>query len=123
MLKKIEIAAHEDYIPVIKAAADVIVQVMDAGARQRESANRDVNEWLGRPSEERLHRAFMHLVSCKTHEGVNGYPWSLTSDTMLEDYKHALTGLAMCAAKEGCYLDSEIVGLVVDSTEEQVKGE
>jgi len=88
----------EAYKPIIEAATRVIIEVMDAGAHQRRDGN--PNEWMTENPAKRLHHAFMHLVACKTHEESTGEPWSLTSNTHLEDFKHALTGLAIVAAHQ-----------------------
>jgi len=110
-----------EWEPIYKAARDVITEVMTAGHKQRLDAGRPTNEWMNMPPADRLQHAFMHLVSCKTNEVVAGTPWSLTANTHLEDYKHALTGLAIvCAVAEG-YLEESF--LEVDTTEDEIKAE
>lgn len=110
-----------DYAPILKAAEQVILQVMKAGAHQRIKNGKDEHAWKTCNPTERLHHAFMHLVACKTHESNNGHPYSLTSDTALEDWKHALCGLAIVAAHELGYMSD--ASQTIDTTEDELKGE
>lgn len=107
------------YQVIIEAATRVITEVMDAGAHQRREGNPD--EWMNEDPVKRLHHAFMHLVACKTHQEQTGEPWSLTDNTHLEDYKHALTGLAIVAVHQLGLLHGEPP--TVDTTQAEVAGE
>lgn len=103
------------------AASDVIKEVMRAGHAQRIKSGKPVDEWKTEPVPERIHHIFMHMVKTQTNMQTHGNPFSLTENTALEDWKHALAGCAIVAAHELGYLDFR--GVVVDSTEEEVKGE
>lgn len=94
-----------EYQPILDAACMVIKQVMDAGAHQRTKEGKSTDEWKTAPVPERIDHAFMHLVATQTSVQTNGHPFSLTSNTCLEDWKHALCGLAIVAAHEMGYMD------------------
>jgi len=79
---------------LLKSIASTIIDgVLEAGAKQRKDG--DENEWLNRPAEYHIHRAHMHLIRCKTHEGQNDDVWSIAEDTYLYDAEHALLRLVM----------------------------
>lgn len=99
---------REEWLPIYNAAIEVITQVLLAGEEQRILTGKPTNQWHTYPSEKRIHHAFMHMVACMTHQGTNGNPWSLTDNTSMEDYKHALTGLAIVAAREGGFMDAQV---------------
>lgn len=84
-----------EYECIVAAAAKAIVRTMRAGAHQR--ALGDPNEWKTRAPEQRMHNAHMHLVRTETHMGTDGHPWSVTDNTGLYDWEHALTGLGIVA--------------------------
>jgi len=113
---------NSDWKPILDAACMVITQVMEAGAHQRTAQGKSTDEWKTAPVPERIHHAFMHLVATETSMGNNGHPFSLTNNTCLEDWKHALCGLAIVAAHELGYMDFQ-PPVVVDSTEEELSGE
>lgn len=110
-----------EYQPIINAAVDVIKQVMQAGYHQRTKEGKSTDEWKTADVTDRIHHAFMHLVACKTSESQHGHPFSLTDNTALEDWKHALCGLAIVAAHELGYMD--FAPIVVDTTEDETKAE
>jgi len=112
---------NQDYKLIIDAATKAIIETLEAGERQRIDAGKPIDQWKTYPPERRLHHAFMHLVACKTHEGSAGNPWVLAKDTGLEQWKHALCGLAIVACHELGYLESD--ASVLDTTEDEVKGE
>lgn len=121
---KIEIELKSDWDKdgmraVIKAAANTIQEVMMAGHAQRLSAGKPTDSWKGIPSVNRFNHAFVHLCNAKTHPDPCA---ALTKDTALTEASHALCGLAMVACIEGGYLETG-EGLVIDATEDQVKGE
>lgn len=110
-----------EYQPIINAATDIIKQVMEAGAHQRTAQGKSTDEWKTAPVIERMHHAFMHLVATETSMETNGHPFSLTSNTALEDWKHALCGLAIVAAHELGYMDFSPI--IVDTTDAEISGE
>lgn len=110
-----------EYQAIINAATDVIKEVMQAGYHQRVKDGKSTDEWKTADVQDRIHHAFMHLVRCQSNITVQGHPFSLTDNTALEDWKHALCGLAIVAAHELGYMDFQ--GRVVDTTEEERKGE
>lgn len=127
---KIEIELDDDFNEdgfdkVLLSAAVSIQQVMKAGHIARAQAGKPTNEWKAISSKNRFNHAFVHLLNCKTHEGNGHEPCSaLTKDTALLEIEHSLTGLAMCLAIEGGYMNFESeTEFVVDTTEDQLKGE
>ncbi len=110
-----------EWQPILQAATKAIIETLQAGEAQKIAEGKSPNDWMTYPPEKRLHHAFMHLVNCKTHEGITGNPWVLADNTSLEQYKHALTGLAIVAAHQSGLLDN--AASVVDTTEDEVKGE
>lgn len=104
------------------AACDVIKEVMQAGHAQRIKDGKPTDEWKREPVPERIQHMFMHMVKTQTSMQTSGHPFSLTENTALEDWKHALTGGAIVAAHELGYLDFQDP-VVVDSTEDDRKGE
>ena len=111
-----------EWQPILDAACKIIIEVMEAGQQQREREGKPTDEWMKLDPKIRLHHAFMHLVSCKTYEGNTGEPWVLAENTRLEEYKHALCGLAIVGAHDMGLLDTP-EPVVVDSTMDDVKGE
>jgi hypothetical protein len=105
------------YQPILDAACAVIKQVMEAGEQQRKAQGRSNDEWRTQPVEKRIHHAFMHLVGTQTSIQTAGHPFSLTDNTALEDWKHALGGLAIVAAHEMGYLD--FTGVVAEIPEDE----
>jgi len=104
------------------AANTVIKEVMEAGFHQRTKEGKPTDEWKTADVQDRIHHAFMHLVRCQSNVGIHGHPFSLTDNTALEDWKHALCGLVIVAAHELGYMDFQ-APVTVDSTEDEVKGE
>lgn len=113
---------RDEWKPIYNAAIKVITEVMEAGEKQRLAEGKPTDEWTRCDPAKRLHHAFMHLVNCKTHESAAGNPWVLADNTRLEQYKHALCGLAIVAAHEDGFMDAQ-EGAVVDTTEDEIKGE
>lgn len=108
-----------EWLPIYQSAISVITEAMEAGELQRLQEQRPTDGWLTTSPADRLHHAFVHLAACKTHEGKYGHPWVLAENTQLEQYKHALCGLAIVAAHECGFLES----VTVDTTEDERKGE
>jgi len=104
------------------AASMVIKEVMQAGYHQRVKDGKSTDEWKTADVQDRIHHAFMHLVRCQSNVGMHGHPFSLTENTALEDWKHALCGLVIVAAHELGYMDFQ-APVVIDSTEDEAKGE
>lgn len=98
---------NPEWAPLYEAACDIITEVMTAGIKQREAEGKPTDEWMRLDPADRLHHAFMHLVSVKTHEGKHGDIGALTENTALEEWKHALCGLAIVGAHEGGYIKVE----------------
>ncbi len=85
-MNNLTVQAPKEYHPIILATVKVLVEVMAAGAHQRESQGKPTDEWTRANPTERLHHAFMHLVTTQSHIQSAGNPWSLTKNTQLERY-------------------------------------
>jgi hypothetical protein len=112
---QVVVVVQEGYEPLVHAAVKVINEVMSAGAKQRIEAGLPTDQWLTPDVKRYMHHAFMHLVACKTHEGIHGHPFVLADNTSLEEYKHALVDLLIIAADE--IRQQPPVGLVVETPE------
>lgn len=118
---KLEFEVNPEYVPLYRAAFDVITQVMNAGYHQRIKDGKPTDEWKRESVIDRIHHMFMHMVKTQSHMQTNGNPFSLTENTALEDWKHTLCGGAIVAAHELGYMD--FAPIVVDTTEDENKAE
>jgi len=112
---------NPDYKLIIDASTKAIIETLEAGERQRIEAGKPIDQWKTYPPERRMVHAFTHLVNCMSYIRIAGNPWVLAKDTGLEQWKHALCGLAIVACHELGYLESD--ASVLDTTEDEVKGE
>ena len=99
-VKQYVMVCREDFKPLLDAANRIINDVMLAGEQQRLHDDLPTDQWKTPDVKRYMHHAFMHLVSCKTHEGSHGHPFVLADNTALEEYKHALVDLLIIAAAE-----------------------
>lgn len=107
-MKQITLEIREEWAPLLIGAHRLITQVMEAGAAQRGGHENADDGWMRLDPEQRLHHMFMHMVATRTHLETVGNPWSLTSNTALEDYKHAGMG-AIIAITRLEVLDDKVV--------------
>ena len=89
---RVTLSIREEWEPLLIAAHSLIVEVMEAGARQRNGNENSDDGWRKLDPIKRVHKMFMHLVATQTHMTTINNPWSLTDNTHLEDYKHATMG-------------------------------
>lgn len=89
---RVTFSIREEWEPLLVAAHSLIVEVMEAGALQRQGDENADDGWRRLDPEQRAHKMFMHMVATQTHVGTHGNPWSLTNNTYLQDYKHATMG-------------------------------
>jgi hypothetical protein len=89
---RVTFTIREEWEPLLIAAHSLIVEVMTAGALQRQGDENANDGWRKLDPVQRVHKMFMHLVATQTHMGTHQNPWSLTGNTHLEDYKHATMG-------------------------------
>ena len=108
--KQVGLVVREDYEPLLRAANRVIHDVMVAGEKQRVDAGLDTNGWMAADPVKRLNNVLHHILAC--HHA--GHLKSLTDNTYLEEWKHALTGLVIIAYHE---LNPE-PGLVIEPADE-----
>ena len=87
---------REDWLPIIRESVKVLQEVLAAGEAQRLSKGQDPNAWMTSDPMKRLNHVINHILKCH-HEGKLNV---LTNDTYLEEWKHALCGLAIIAALE-----------------------
>lgn len=114
MLKQYEMICREDWKPLLDVANEVIHEVMAAGEKQRLHDDLPTDQWKNPDVKRYMHHAFMHLVSCKTHEGIANNPFVLADNTSLEEYKHALVDLLIIAAAEKKSDNQGLVFEVID---------
>lgn len=113
--KQYLMTCREDYVPLLHVANEIIHQVMSAGEKQRLHDDLPTDQWKNPDVKRYIHHAFMHMVSCKTHEGTHGHPFVLADNTSLEEYKHALVDLLIVACAE---TKKEVQGIVVEVLED-----
>lgn len=115
-LKQVVMVVREDWEPLLRAANKAIHEVMGAGEKQRLHDDLPTNQWVTPDVKRYIHHAFLHLVACKTNEGIKGHPFILADNTSLEEYKHALVDLLIVAADE--VRKEPPIGLVVEPVDE-----
>jgi len=114
-IKQYVMICREDWKPLLDAANQLIHDVMSAGEQQRLHDDLPTDQWKSPDVKRYMHHAFMHLVSCKTHEGIHGHPFVLADNTSLEEYKHTLVDLLIIAAAEA---KPDNQGVVVESPDD-----
>jgi len=110
-LKQYVTICREDWWPIYQAVHKVLNEVLTAGELQRLSKGLDPNSWMTADALKRLNHALHHMLKCH-HENSLGV---LTEDTCIEQWKHALCGMAIIA-----YLESkpETKELVIEAIDE-----
>ena len=112
-LKQYTIACREDWWPIHKATINAINETLNAGEIQRLKADppKDPNGWMTADPLKRLGNVVRHVLNVFHHQKLS----LLTIDTQINEWKHALCGLAIIAYHEA---KTDTEGLVVEALDE-----
>ena len=95
-IKQYVTVCREDYWPMYQAVHKVLAEVLAAGEIQRLSKGLDPNSWMNADPLKRLNHVLHHVLKCHHEQSLS----TLTEDTCIEQWKHALCGLAIIAYLE-----------------------
>lgn len=92
-IKQYVTVCREDWWPIYHAVHKVLNEVLTAGEIQRLAKGLDPDGWMTADPLKRLNHAMHHILQCHHHNNLS----ILTEDTCIEQWKHALCGLAIIA--------------------------
>lgn len=111
-LSRVTFDIRQDWLPIVTEVVKVLQEVMAAGEVQRINKGLDPNAWMTSEPMKRLNHVLHHILKCHHEDKLS----VLTSDTYLEEWKHALCGLGIIAVLEA--KKEQPAGLVVEAIED-----